>query len=367
MKILQYIKKWITVLTDTVAACMGSVIPVLVAGGFLKMIVAIAGMIAPGPAESSTLQLISCLSDAPFYFLPVLVAYAASQYFQVSTMGCLMTVLALVLPSFTESMGAEQALTLFGLPVYQTNYAYAVIQIILLVYVMSWVEKLLEKLLPGLMRNLFQTMLLAAVGYILGVLFICPAASYLSEHLFALIANLQTSAPVIAWFLVNLLWPVLIITGMHWIFITMAITSLAVSGVENGIMMVCFASAMTLSAAALTAYLKSSDPKLKMTAFTSGVTNLLSGAAEPCLYGVCLPNRALLIACMIGGSAAGIYQGIVGISGYIYSFPSILCVFMFSSQVDTQNFAQAMIGAAIAFAAALVAAMCLYRPSHSKN
>lgn len=167
-----------------------------------------------------------------------------------------MTVSALVVSSFAELMSSGEALYLGAIPVYQTEYAYTVIPIIVLVYFMSRVNVFLDRYLPDKIKELLQTTILTAISYIVEVVAICPAAAFLGDCLFNVIGYLQRSFPVIAWCLLNSLWPVLIITGMHWIFITMAISSLGNMGIENGVMMVCFISAMTLTAVALTAFIK---------------------------------------------------------------------------------------------------------------
>lgn len=363
---MKYIKSAVKKMMNVVASCMMPVIPVLVAGGFLKMIVAIADTVF-NVSGGTMLSLISCLSDAPFYFMPIIVAYAAGKYFNVPAVSCLMTVSALVVPSFVDLMSSGEALYLGAIPVYQTEYAYAVIPIIVLVYFMSWVNAVLDRHLPDKIKELLQTTILTAISYIVGVVVICPAAAFVGDYLFNAIGYLQRSFPVIAWCLLNFLWPVLIITGMHWIFITMAITSLGNLGIENGVMMVCFISAMTLTAAALTVFIKANNSDRKITAASIAMANIWSGAAEPCIYGICLPNHLLLAACMIGNAAAGIFQGITGITGHIYSFPSIFSIFMFADPNNPQNIINACIAGAIGFAVTFIIAMCCYKEPVEQN
>ena len=363
---LRSVKTALSTLTNTISACMAPVIPALVIGGFLKMATTILAMISFVNTDEPSMQLVRSLSDAPFYFLPILVAYASSLHFGVPIICGLTTILVLFLPSFTELVSSADKIYFLKIPVVQADYAYAVIPIIVLVWVMSHINRWLEQHLPNMVKSLFQPTILVTLSSLLGILFVCPLASLFSQYLFRSIEILQTASPVVAWFLVNLLWPLLIVTGMHWIFLTMAITSLGTCGVENGIMMVCFASAMTLSAVSLTAFLKAKSSKLKVTAASVGLTNFWSGAAEPCLYGLCLPNRKLLLSCMVGGGLAGIYQGFVGINSYVYSFPNVLSIFMFSSPSNPQNLINALIGASIAFLATFLLSFCTFNADLDK-
>lgn len=97
------------------------------------------------------------------------------------------------------------------------------------------------------------------------------------------------------------------------------------------------------------------------------MANIWSGAAEPCIYGVCLPNQVLLAACMMGNVAAGIFQDIIGITGHIYSFHSIFSIFMFADPNNPQNIINACIAGAIGFTVTFVIAMCCHKEPTVQN
>ena len=66
---------------DFIAGCMTPLFTAIIAGGLIKVLLVIFGPTLLGvlSAESDTYILMNALGDAPFYFLPVLVAFTASK------------------------------------------------------------------------------------------------------------------------------------------------------------------------------------------------------------------------------------------------------------------------------------------------
>ena len=58
----------------------------------------------------------------------------------------------LIYPSFIAAATAGESMTIFGLPVYVTNYSSTVIPIILTVFVLSKIEKLVTKIIPDFLK-----------------------------------------------------------------------------------------------------------------------------------------------------------------------------------------------------------------------
>lgn len=73
------IKNNISSIFDHISECMVPIIPIVLAGGILKMVVLLLTTfhILSGTTEA----ILSAIATAPFYFLPVLVAYSASKHF----------------------------------------------------------------------------------------------------------------------------------------------------------------------------------------------------------------------------------------------------------------------------------------------
>jgi PTS system beta-glucosides-specific IIC component len=342
---------------------MQPVIPLLIAGGLIKLIIILLDFTGVFTALGQTKELLTIISDAPFYFLPIMVAVSSAKLFQVNPFYAVASASAMLLPDFVTLMEREDPVSFIKIPVYQTSYSYGVLPFILLIYIMTFVVKGLEKILPSLIKDIFLPMLTILFTALLGILLIGPISAFLSSYLSEGISYLQNHLPVLAWILIDAMFPLLVITGMHWIFVTIAITQLGMYGVESGVMVGTFILSMTISAAALAVFLKTKNAERKKVAISSGLTTFFTGTSEPCLFGVCLPYRIPLVTSMIAGGIAGIYHGIVTIHGYVFAFPGIVSILMFSSPSEPGNLPKALIAGSIGFTVSFLLTFVLYRDS----
>lgn len=346
---------------DSFSACMMPVIPILIAGGLLKLVILLIGYTGVFPYIGQTKELLTIISNAPFYFLPIIVAYSSALHFKINPLYAIVTASVFLLPDFTALLKGTSDVSFALIPVYKTTYAYCVLPIVLLMYVMSYIIKGLEKIIPKVVKDIFLPLLAILCTSILGMLFIGPIGAFLSQYVSGVISYLQLHYPVIAWALMGAFLPVLVITGMHWIFVTLTLAQLGMYGVENGFMVSCFILSMTLSAASFVVFIKSSAAETKRIALSASLTGFLTGTSEPFLFGVGLPYKTPLIASMIAGGIAGCYQGIVTIHCYVYAFPGIPSVFMFSSPKEAGNLAKTLIAGSIAFVASFILSFILYK------
>ena len=84
--------------------------------------------------SGTTETILSAIATAPFYFLPVLVAYSAAKHFETDPLIAIISVCVMLLPDFSELMESGEKVTFLGIPVVPATYAYSVIPIILLIY-----------------------------------------------------------------------------------------------------------------------------------------------------------------------------------------------------------------------------------------
>jgi phosphotransferase system glucose/maltose/N-acetylglucosamine-specific IIC component len=334
--------------------CMTPIIPSLIAGSLLKLLILILAYTGVLQHLGQTEQILTVMSNAPFYFLPILVAYSCSKHFHTDTVISLTVVSVFFMPDLVKMMGMTTSISFFGIPVYHTTYEYSIVPIILLVFVQSYIEKGLKHLIP----EKAKIMLLGITNLLLtstaGILFIGPMGAFISQYLSKGVLWLQDKNPILAWGLLSAMIPLLLITGMHWIFISVAIAQIGQYGVDNGIMSCFFVTNMAIAGTVFAVMLKTKNEKIKHTAFNAGITVFLVGTSEPALYGVCIPQKKPLVIAMIASGFAGIYLGIVTVHCYLYTFPGMLAILMFYGKTESDNMVKAVISAVIAFIAAFV-------------
>ena len=353
------VKKGFSAVFDHITECMTPIIPIILAGGIFKMIVLLLTTIHV--LSGTTEMILSAIATTPFYFLPVMVAYSAAKHFETDPLIAIISVCTMLLPDFAALMESGEKVTFIGIPVVAATYAYSVIPIILLVYCMSHIVKYLKRLI----RESLQPYLLAAcailVTSLLGILVIEPMVSLISGVLAQGLDMMQTEVPALAWGLFAALTTFLVSTGMHWIFITLAITQIGLTGVDYGIMAAFLISNASLAGCDLGVFVRTKSTGRKAMSMSAMVAALIPGISEPSIFGVCFKEKTPLIGNVLGCMIAGIVQGILTVHCYIFTFPSIPSILMFYSADEPNNLMKAIIVAVVSFAASFAITAVIYR------
>lgn len=333
-------------ISEHLSACMVPLVPVIIAGSLMKLVGLILDM--TGLLTGSTMNLLEIIGDAPFYFLPVMVAVTAAEHFGANRFYTLGAACMMMMPDFTALMESEKAVTFAMIPVIKANYAYNILPVILLAWLLAEFEPKAAKKFPEVLRGTIYPLLVFTVTCVCGFLVVGPIGTVISSVLSALLNFLSAHAGILAWPLFAAIVPVLIPMGMHWIFVTMAITNISVYGYDEGLMAGFFIANMALAGASLAVSLRTKDSELRGQALSAGIVALLSGVTEPALFGVCLKEKKALRGAMIAGALSGVYVGLVNIRCYIYSFPAVCSILMFKGPDGVGNLINAVILCALA-------------------
>lgn len=359
------IRKSLSAVFDHISECMVPVIPILLAGGILKMLVLLLSTlhILSGTTET----ILSAIATAPFYFLPVMVAYSAARHFDTDPLVAIISVCVMLLPDFTALMESGERVTFIGIPVVPATYAYSVIPIILLIYCMSHVVRFLRKIIKESLQPYFLAVCAILITSLLGILVIEPAVSLLSNGLAKGLDVMQERVPVIAWGLLAALILFLVSTGMHWIFISLAITQIGLTGVDYGIMVAFLISNMSLAGCDLGVFIKSRNKERKSLAMSAMLTVLIPGISEPSVFGICFKEKTPVAANVLGCMIAGMVQGMITVHCYIYTFPSIPSILMFYSDKEPGNLLKAVAVGIVAFAASFILALLFFKEQEGRE
>lgn len=337
-----------------VSACMLPVIPGLVAGGLMKIIILFMSYTPIFALYPDTKIILDAISSAPFYFLPICVAYTSAKHFEANIVSALSVVGAMLMPEFIDLMAQDKQVLFSGIPVFHMKYSYTVFPIIVLIYLMSIFQRRLQKFLKGIWNDIFQQLIVILVTALVGMIIIGPIVGVISQGVLFLITWLQNNVPVLAWMIFDATAPLQIMTGTHWIFASLAISNLGEYGKEGGFMVGYFVLTMSLTAVSLVAWLRSKDNKRKSMAISSLITVFCTGTTEPVLFGICLSSKAALLSAMTAGAVAGIYQGLVTIHTYVYAFPTLFSILMFQSNDEPGNLLKAIVAGSISFLVSFV-------------
>ncbi|MDO4323891.1 MAG: PTS transporter subunit EIIC [Lachnospiraceae bacterium] len=334
------------------SACMAPLIPLITAGSLMKLVCLLLGM--TGVLSGSTETILRVIGDTPFYFLPVLVSITAAGHFGADLFYSVGTACMLMMPDFVSMMGGDAAVSFIAVPVVRTTYAYNILPIILLTYLIARLEPAAAARFPKALKGTIYPLLVFTVTCACGFLVVGPLGTIVSMGFSELLTFLSVHAGVLAWALFACIAPLLIPAGMHWIFVTTAITQISTNGYDTGIMAAFMIANLTLAGADFAVCLRTRDKEFQSQALSAGIVALLSGVSEPSLFGVCLKEKKALRCVMAAGALAGIYEGIVTIKCYVYSFPAVCSILMFHGPEGMANLWKAIGLAALSVALGFV-------------
>lgn len=345
---------------DAVSACVAPVIPVLLGCGLIKLLVMLIGFTGLSGKLGDFDMLLGYIDTAPFYFLPFLLAWSSAAYFQCNPAFAMAAVSVMFFPEFISVIESGASLHLMGIPVLTSSYGYTVVPVILLVFLMKYIQHGFEKCIKGVVGGVFVPMLTILLTGIAGIMLVGPVTTQASKWISDGIGWLQINYPVFAWAFLCAVLPLMIMTGTHFIFTAIALEQLGELNMEMGFHVSCFIVTMCLTAACLAVGAKSRGEQREK-AFSAGITAFMTGTSEPALFGICLALKTPLFAVMAGGAAAGIWQGIHALHSYIFASSSIFSVLMFYSSEEPGNFVNTLIAGGIGFTATAILTAVLYR------
>ncbi|MBA0198016.1 PTS glucose transporter subunit IIA [Pectobacterium brasiliense] len=322
------------------------VIPAITGAGMIKALLAILKLTGLISADSTTYRLLDTISDAAFFFLPVLLAYGASIKFACNPIMAMTIAGALLHPNLAQLLASGGPISFIGIPVRLADYAGSVLPIILTVWIMSYIEQFAEKISPSMIKFFTKPMIVLLFTAPLALVVIGPFGIFLNDLVASGAAIIDGKASWLIPMLMGGLQPFLVITGTAWAMTPIATSQLTRNGFEmiNGPGML--ASNIAQGAATLCVAFKTKNKNLKQLASSAGFTALL-GITEPSLYGVTLKLKKPLIAAMIGGGCAGIYAGLAGLVRYAFVSPGLAALPAFIGE-NPMNIVHALITCAIA-------------------
>lgn len=337
----------ITKILDVISGSMSAAIPAIVGAGMVKVLVVMLTTLGILVQGSQVHTILSALGDATFYFLPMLLVMSTSKKFNINAYTFAAVVGVMVYPGFVTLLSSGKSISFLGLPVTPANYAYSVIPVILMAWIMKYIEEFVDKITPSFTKNFLKPMLILLIALPIAIVVVGPIGSWAGQGLSTVIYAIQDKAGWVALPLMAAFMPLIVMTGMHWALVPVVITSLANPGYETLMIPAMFASNLAQGASALAVSLKSKNKDLKQVAGAAGILGLLAGVTEPAMYGVTLKYKKPLIACMISSGIAGLYMGIISLKSYVFATPSLISIVQFIDPKGRSNFTNALIVAAI--------------------
>lgn len=263
-------------------------------------------------------------------FAPVCYVLAAGGLLQ-----GLLIILTMAVPSVTET-GVYPKIT----------YTSSVLPPLILVALLSKLEKFLNKHLPELIKSLFTPLICLAALVPLTIVVIDPLIQWLSNGVAAGYNLLYQMAPPIAGAVVGGVWQVIVIFGIHWGMVPIVIANFAQNG-QDTLQIFIQIAVISQMAAAFGVFLKAKDKQLRTDALSAGITGIF-GITEPAIYGITLPRKKPFIYGCIWAAIGSAIAAILGATQYVYAgLPGLISVVNSISVENPGSFPACATGAAV--------------------
>lgn len=326
-------KSPVSMLIDVISGTLQPTLGVLAATGIIKGLLALFDFIGLIPSTSGTYQVWYAVADGFFYFLPIILGYTAAKKFKINEFIGMAIGIALCYPAMVNSTAGEVLGTVFGgtafeMSYYQTfmgipvimpasGYTSSVVPIILAVAVAAPIEHWLKKVIPDVIKLFVVPFVTLVIMVPLTYLVIGPVASVLCSIL-SLVFNAIYSIPVvggiIGGILIGAFWQVLVIFGLHWGLVPLAMINYGLMGYDTFLSpYFCVSFAQTFVVLAI--ILKTKNEKTKKVAIPAFISGIF-GVTEPAIYGVTLPKKKPFVYSCIAGAIGGAFTGFMNTRSY---------------------------------------------------
>ncbi|MFV8454767.1 sucrose-specific PTS transporter subunit IIBC [Vibrio owensii] len=350
------------------------IIPAIVAGGLLMglfNVLTAQGLFIEGksiidayPGLTDLANMINTFANAPFVYLPVLLAFSASKKFGGNPfLGAALGML-MVHPDLLNGWGFGSASVsgtvptwnIMGLEIQKVGYQGSVLPVLVSAFILAKVELGLRKVIPSVLDNLLTPMLAIFITGFVTFTLVGPFTRDLGFMLGDGLNWLYDSAGFVGGALFGFIYAPFVITGMHHSFIAIETQLLADIATTGGtfIFPIAAMSNVAQGAAALAVGFTTKDTKMKGIAVPSGVTGLL-GITEPAMFGVNLKLRYPFIAAIIGSAVASAFITLFNVKGQALGaagLPGII-------SIAPDKIGYYIVGMVIAFATAFVLTVVL--------
>ena len=355
-------------LIDIISGCFQPILGPLCAAGIIKGLNALLVFILGSSFNNSgTYMILNAIGDSIFNFLPIILGYTAAKKFNVNVIVGMIIGATLCYPTIqtdTLSAAGKAIGTLpfigsyytkfIGIPFVSGNYTSTVVPVICIVALAAQIQKIAKKFVPEMLQNFFVPFFVLIISLPIGLLVIGPVVSLLTTVLSNMFAGLYAFSPIVTAFVIGALWQCLVIFGLHWALVPMAMVNIGNLGYDTilpGMLGTTFAATGVLAAM----YLKLKDENKKALAIP-GVISAFCGVTEPAIYGFLLPEKTPFVFSCIGGAVGGAIMGTVAVKQYVIGGLGIFSVVNF---ISPKGNATGMIVSLIAVAVSLVVGFVL--------
>lgn len=336
-------------------------ITVVYGAGMLKVILSLLSYFFPAITASQTYTLFNIMCNAPFYFMPVLVAYGTSKVLKSNPAFAMAIAATLLYPDFNALMTSGESLSMLGLSVHLSTYGNTLLPGLFVAILCAYLEKYFYKILPSVIRSVFAPLCVFLIGFPLTVLVLGPVGNIVGSWIVAGIVWLQAHVGGFAPGIIAAIHPFLVMMGVNMLMVAPMMELFSRTGYDNVFRPGWILHNIAEGGASLAVALKTKNKDLKTEAISASIGAFVSGVSEPALYGVNLRLKKPMIGLVAGAFAGGSVAGFLGAKAFSMGYSSILGVVIFEKTMGA-----ILAGVAVSFVISFIVTYVLYDGSDIK-
>jgi PTS system beta-glucosides-specific IIC component len=344
---------------------MVALIPIIMAAALFRTIAVIAGpnMLNFWAEDSTAYNLFyNWLYDAGFYFLPIYLGWSAakvlgcSQQLGMMIGGVLIAPELITLVTNAATTGATTTMIYGIFPAILNDYSSSVLPVILSIPVLWQVEKFFKKVIPDTLATVFVPFLTMFVMVPLSLCVLAPIGSVLGSGIGTVLFAFGASGgilSILACIVIAALWEFLVMTGMHIVLLTLALTQLLSVGSDSCVLVAGGIAQFATWGMAFGAFLRIKEKDEKATNLGYALSGIVGGVTEPALYGCGFKYTRCLIGMIGGGAIGGLIAGLFHVTVYVMGASNFLGIIGFA-QGGISNLVWGIVASLAAFASAAI-------------
>lgn len=349
----------VSLVMDFISGIFTPILPALAGAGLLKGFLALFTTVGWLTTESDTYMVLNAIGDSVFYFLPFFLAVSTARKMRTNEYLALIVAGTLMYPSLIEAFnaiegGGPDTLDFLGLGIINIpllNYDTSVIPVILSVILLKYIYDLVKKVIPSAIQLMFAPMIAFLIVLPLSLWLIGPLGTNIGNFVSDIFNWLFEFSGLFAGLLLAGFMPLIIMTGMHYAFAPIAITSLATLGYDNMVMPMMLISNAAQAGAALGVAVISKNRQMKQLGLSSGISAAI-GITEPAMYGVNMKLKKPFVLALVSAGILGAIAGWYGLKAYTMS--GIIGIFALPVFADPAGESASLIVSIVLFALAIV-------------
>lgn len=375
-------------LMGTISGILVPTLGVLTAAGIIKGVTSFLALDNIGVLDptSGLYMLLMAIGDGFFYFLPIMLGITAARKFKCSEFIGALVGAALVYPAMVNIASTlPVAGTLFGgsafeMSYYNTflgipivmpgaGYTSSVFPVIVAVWLASkiegWCKKHITENLRGILTPIITLILTVVVAYIV----IGPVLNIVAVVI-QLVIEWLFAIPVVGGLIAGAIigggFGVLVLFGMHWVIIGLALSLIAQNGFDR--IMACggIGPMIGMFQGLAICWACRKNKKVRDLAIPATISQIC-GVGEPLMYSILIPIKKLFLINILGGCIGGAIIGVLNTKMYMFGGSGLFGIFNYAGGGGSQDIIKYCIGVAAGGIFAVVATLIAYKDEEANR